>query len=124
MLYVVKIMDFSGLGSGGRRLPIFIPKMKEFATSLISIMQKPYCEHDAMFVILNTPYVFRMVFSIISLLLTPKQKAKVTLLGNTSDPSVRKKLFDIVPSGMLPQELGGELQSIQGVYPPRAGSET
>merc|ERR1712048_344821 len=86
-------------------------------------MQKPYCEHDAMFVVLNAPFVFRMVFSVISLLLTPKQKAKMTLLGNTSDPSVRKKLLDIVPPNTLPQELGGELQSIQGIYPPRAGSD-
>merc|ERR1712187_151781 len=100
------------------------PQMKEFATNLISIMQKPYCEHDAIFVVLNTPFVFRVVFNVISLLLTPKQKAKMTLLGHTSGPSVRNKLFDIVPPCMLPQELGGELHSIQGVYPPRAGSET
>merc|ERR1712187_292355 len=88
-------------------------------TNLLQTMQKPYCEHDAMYLRLNTPLIFRVVFSVISLLLTTKQKNKMTLLGNTSDAKVRAKLLEIVPASMLPKDLGGERETVENMYPPR-----
>jgi len=111
-----------GLGTGGRKVPMFVPKMKEWMGNLTQTMQKPYCEHDAMVLILNAPFVFRIVWGFMSMILTAKQKAKVMMLGSTSDAKVRERLFDVVPASMLPRDLGGELPTLQNVYPARDDS--
>merc|ERR1719195_2297899 len=80
-------------------------------------MQKPYCEHDAVFVILNAPFIFRIFWAFLSMILTARQRAKFLMLGSTSDARVREKLFSIVPASSLPKDLGGELPTVQNVYP-------
>lgn len=117
MVYLIKIMDMHGLGSDGRKAPIFVPKMKEFLMGLLQTMQKQYCEHDALFVVVNASLMFRMVFGVISAILTSRQRSKVRILGNPVDASVRAKLLDIVPASLLPKEIGGELPSLEPLYP-------
>jgi hypothetical protein len=123
MLYMIKVLDMNGLGTEGRKIPIFVPKMKDFLLQMIQTMQKPYCEHDACFVVLNAPYIFRLVWGVVSIILTTKQKGKVMLLGNTSDKKVSDRLLQLIPASMLPRDIGGERQGLQNIYPPTPGSE-
>jgi len=89
----------------------------------VQMMQKPYCEHDACFVIINAPIIFRMMWSVMSLVMTAKQKSKVRILGNTSDKVALDKLLQLVPPSMLPQDIGGERQGLQNIYPPTPADE-
>merc|ERR1712032_873303 len=109
MLYIVKIVDLDGLGKEGRKVPIFVPKFKTFLFGILHMLQKPYCEHDAAILIVNAPFVFRLVWGMVSLILTEKQKTKFILLGHTSDPNVKAKLLRLVPKSILPVQLGGDL---------------
>ncbi|CAK0851024.1 unnamed protein product, partial [Prorocentrum cordatum] len=123
MLYVIKVLDLNGMGSDGRKVPIFVPKMKEFLIGMMQSMQHPYCEHDACFIMLNAPFVFRLVWGVFSLMMTAKQKSKVIMLGSTSDKKALDRLLQLVPASMLPQELGGERRGLQNLYPPAPASE-
>merc|ERR550537_921693 len=97
--------------------------MKEFLTQMLNVMQKPYCEHDACFVVLNAPFVFRMVWGVMSVLLTAKQKSKAKIMGNSSDAKVRAQLLEMAPANLLPKDLGGDVEGIEYTYPPRPATE-
>merc|ERR1712032_1623561 len=89
MLYIVKIVDLDGLGKEGRKVPIFVPKFKTFLFGILHMLQKPYCEHDAAILIVNAPFVFRLVWGMVSLILTEKQKTKFMLLGHVSGEAMQ-----------------------------------
>lgn len=122
MVYVVKALDFAGLGEDGRKLPIWVPRMKSFMTTILQSSQKCYCEHDAAFLVLNTPLVFRILAGMVTWLFSAKQKAKIRILGTSSSESVRASLNQIVPVQFLPVEWGGD-NIIQGVFPPPTDAE-
>jgi len=117
LMMLIKVVDMGGLGTDGRKIPIFVPKMSAWLGNSLKIMHKCYCEHDAMVLVLNAPFVFRIIWAFLATIVTAKQRSKLTILGSTSDAAVRKKLFHFVPAGVLPKELGGKLPSLQNVYP-------
>jgi len=78
---LIKVADFDGLGMGGRKFPMLVPKMRGWLGNVLQSMQKPYCEHDAMVVMLNAPFVFRILWTFVSVILTAKQTSKIMMLG-------------------------------------------
>mmetsp|Transcript_15014 Transcript_15014/g.43267 ORF Transcript_15014/g.43267 Transcript_15014/m.43267 type:complete len:324 (+) Transcript_15014:43-1014(+) len=117
IVYCVKVMDFKGLGGGGRKLPMFVPEFKAWLQGLITSMQKHYCEHDTLFLLLNTPWIFRTIFGLMKLLLTKRQMSKIRVLGDASTDEVRGALCQMVPKGLLHAEYGGPVQRLVGFLP-------
>mmetsp|Transcript_128618 Transcript_128618/g.274415 ORF Transcript_128618/g.274415 Transcript_128618/m.274415 type:complete len:365 (+) Transcript_128618:87-1181(+) len=123
MAYVIKVLDFRGLGADGRKLPIFVPGFKDFMSEMLKSQQKNYCDHDALFVMLNTPFAFRAVFAVIKLLLTKRQVAKIRILGDASKADVRQQLADLIPEDRLPLDYGGSLEEAPGAFPLHSAAE-
>jgi len=117
MIYVIKFADFRGLGSDGRKLPIFVPDFKSMMQNMIKQMQQYYCEHDSLFVIVNTPFVFRAMFAVIKVLLTKRQSSKIRMLGDTSSADVVAGIKEVIQDDVLPTEYGGKLARVVGAFP-------
>jgi len=117
MVYCVKVADFKGLGGGGRKLPIFVPEYKAWFQNILQSMQKHYCEHDTLFLVLNAPWIARTMFGIMKLLLTKRQVSKFRVLGDASTAEVRGALDQMVPQRLLHVEYGGPVQRLVGFLP-------
>lgn len=117
MVYVVKVADMQGLGEGGRKLPIFVPKFKSFLADMLAAMQRNYCESDVHFLVINAPFLFRVVFPVVKLMLTKKQVAKFVFLGDTKQPDVQRAFGEHVPSHLLPGLYGGPVHTLPGLLP-------
>mmetsp|Transcript_63507 Transcript_63507/g.206297 ORF Transcript_63507/g.206297 Transcript_63507/m.206297 type:complete len:408 (+) Transcript_63507:14-1237(+) len=123
MVYVVKVADFNGMGSEGRKLPIFVPEMKAFLMEMLKGMQKFYCEHDACFLLVNTPFAFRMIFSVLKYVLTKRQASKMRVLGDSSQADVLANLKLYVPEDRMPTLYGGPVQALPGMFPFKTEAE-
>eukprot|EP00747_Dinoflagellata_sp_TGD_P135737 gnl/TRDRNA2_/TRDRNA2_175482_c0_seq1.p1 gnl/TRDRNA2_/TRDRNA2_175482_c0~~gnl/TRDRNA2_/TRDRNA2_175482_c0_seq1.p1 ORF type:complete len:320 (+),score=51.64 gnl/TRDRNA2_/TRDRNA2_175482_c0_seq1:67-1026(+) len=117
MVYCVKFSDFAGLGAGGRKLPFFVPEFKSFITQMVSQMQQNYCEHDSLFVLVNTPFAFRAMWSVVKALLTKRQSSKIRMLGDTSSADVVASIREVIQDNVLPTEYGGKLARAVGAFP-------
>jgi len=113
----MKFSDFAGLGAGGRKLPIFVPEFKNFIQQLTTQMQQNYCEHDSLFVLVNTPLAFRAIWAVIKVLLTKRQSSKMRILGDTSSAGVVASIREVIQDNVLPTEYGGRLKSAVGAFP-------
>lgn len=82
-------------------------------------MQTPYCEHDSLFLVLNAPWVFKVIFAIMKVILSKRQSSKVYLLGDTSTKEVKDKLSNLIPIDLLPQRYGGNKVILPGAWPIR-----
>mmetsp|Transcript_20704 Transcript_20704/g.47898 ORF Transcript_20704/g.47898 Transcript_20704/m.47898 type:complete len:136 (+) Transcript_20704:1-408(+) len=85
--------------------------------NMLKAMQKNYCEHDTLFVMLNTSWVFRTAWTVVSALLTKRQSAKVKILGDSTSNEVRLTLSRIVPADLMPAEYGGPVKRLIGFLP-------
>lgn len=117
MVYVVKMSDFKGLAEGGRPLPVFVPEFKSFLTDWLKLTQKYYCDHDSLFLLVNTNMMFRAMFAVVKLILTKRQTSKIRVLGDASQASVQATLREYVPDACLPVAYGGRSQGAAGAYP-------
>ncbi|CAE8739480.1 unnamed protein product, partial [Polarella glacialis] len=90
MTYVIKVADMKGLGSDGRKLPIFVSEMKNFMFGMLKEFQTNYCEHDALFIVVNAPFVFRVLYAVVKLVLSKRQISKMRILGDSSQPDIQK----------------------------------
>lgn len=117
MVYCIKVADLRHLGEDGRRLAIFVPSFMAFFHGTIKAMQQNYCDHDSMFVLLNTPWIFRTAWGVIKKLLTKRQVSKFRILGDTRTKEGRAALLDIVPENLLHTEYGGPVRRLPGFLP-------
>lgn len=115
LVYRIGVYDFSGLGEG-RPLPIFVPAFQQTLTQWIKAGQR-YCEHDAAYVMINTSPIFRAMISAIKLALTKRQNAKIRVLGDVRQASVRAKLEEYVPQDLIPAVYGGRLKQAINAFP-------
>lgn len=117
MVMVIKVADFQGLGEGGRSLPIFVPAFRGYHTGLTHTLQRFYCEHDALFALVNTPFVFRAVLSVMRVIMTKRQQSKLRVVGSTDSADVRATLLKMLSAKTMPTEYGGSRVSIPCVFP-------
>ncbi len=121
--YLIKIMDFDGLGEDGRGTPLFVSEVRNFMPSALKDMSHNYPDHDAAFIVLNSPWIFKALFGLVSVALTARQKSKFHIVGKSSDPDVKQLLLEHVKSEHLPVEYGGTLTEIKNVFPVRSKAE-
>jgi len=117
MVYAVKVCDFRGMGSDGRSLPIFVPKFKSFLIgTLMKCLTHHYCEHDSLFIVVNTPMAFRAIFQVAKVVLSKRQVSKFRIVGDTSNPKTREILEQVI-SNKLVTEYGGQVAKAPGAFP-------
>eukprot|EP00931_Biecheleriopsis_adriatica_P006316 TRINITY_DN107732_c0_g1_i1.p1 TRINITY_DN107732_c0_g1~~TRINITY_DN107732_c0_g1_i1.p1 ORF type:complete len:396 (+),score=74.59 TRINITY_DN107732_c0_g1_i1:47-1234(+) len=116
MVYVIKVADFGGMGCDGRKNPIWVADYKNWLFDMMKPMQKYYCEHDALFCVLNAPWIFRAMMAVMSLVMTARQKAKMLVLGDTNTKDVQASLREHVDDTMLAIH-GGSMPGAIGAYP-------
>jgi len=118
MVAVIKLNDFKHMGSSGRKMPFLVPVFRSFIMEMLDNDKKHYCEHNALFVVLNAPLLIRMLYSATSrLVLTERQMSKIRVLGDTCDQKVRARLLTMIPADVLTVECGGNLRHAPGALP-------
>jgi len=118
--YVVKMIDMKGSGEDGRQSFLWWDrKYSDFILKRITpLAQHHYCDHDSMFVVVNAPRLFSVMWNAVKYVLTERQRSKFKILSSSSEPSNQKVLMQVWPKEHLPLEYGGSLVSIERVYPP------
>merc|ERR1719221_1550383 len=58
-------------------------------------------------VVINTPWIFRTVYAVVSSMLTQRQKAKLRMFGSVKDKGVLADLHATISPELLPASLGG-----------------
>merc|ERR1712137_491556 len=111
---VIKLLNFAGLGN--HRLPIFVPEFRHLLTTYSPIVMKHYCEHDILYVMVNTPFIFRVVWTFASALMTHRQRLRVCVARAAECKAL---LHKHISTNNLPESLGGSKAKIRFVtdYP-------
>lgn len=118
MIGVIKLCDFEGLGSSGRKLPLLVPAFRQFMKELQATAGLYYCEHTKMYLALNTPRIFRMLFALLSKIgVTQRQLSRINVFGKSSDPQVQTRLLELIPADVLLTSYGGNLTVVPRVFP-------
>ncbi|KAG8860575.1 cytosolic factor, phosphatidylinositol/phosphatidylcholine transfer protein [Tulasnella sp. 330] len=78
-------------------------KVKDYVSQASSIGQNEYPECMGKFYIINAPFMFSTVWSLIKPWLDEVTVAKISILGSDYKP----KLLEQIPADNLPEELGG-----------------
>jgi len=116
MVCVVKLNDFT-IGKSYRKLPFFVAAFRKFLTELLEGDNKYYCEHNALFLVINAPRLLRMIFAAARMVMSERQISKIRVLGETSAKMVRDQLLEIVPTENLMVAYGGNLAKAPGAFP-------
>jgi len=115
MLYTVKIIDMKNLGN--EKLPIFVSEIRNFAkTNMPQIMSK-YCEHDILILVLNAPFVFRMVWAFASALMAKRQARRMRLMADSSSSEAQEFLKSLAPASVWPEAIGGARKAVPLCFP-------
>jgi hypothetical protein len=105
------IMDMKGVGVTK------IPSVYGYLKSVSSISQDHYPERLGKLYIINAPWGFSSVFSVVKGFLDPITVAKIHVLGS----GFEKELLSQVPAENLPKEFGGKCQCEGGCQYSDAG---
>mmetsp|Transcript_27377 Transcript_27377/g.63897 ORF Transcript_27377/g.63897 Transcript_27377/m.63897 type:complete len:415 (+) Transcript_27377:94-1338(+) len=87
MLYSIKVMDMQGLGK--EKLAIFVPELRKFAQTHVSKIMQHYCEHDILILVLNAPFVFRVIHTFAQAIISKRQAARMKVFGNSTSAEVQ-----------------------------------
>jgi hypothetical protein len=93
-------MDFKGVGLWKA------PQVYGYLQKASAVSQNYYPERLGKMYIINAPWGFSSVFSVVKKFLDPVTVAKIHVLGST----YQKELLDQVPQENLPMEFGGTCQ--------------
>lgn len=122
MAYAVKLFDSAGWGEGGRQTLVNADKRwYDFVLKRqTGIASKFYCDHDAMFIGLNCPFSATLVWKVVRLFLTERQRSKAMIVGDIRKASKLSEVTEVWPLEFLPREYGGKLSKLDCVWPPPA----
>lgn len=128
--YSIKIIDMGQLGK--EKIPIFVSEIRDFAKKNVPPIMAMYCEHDIKILILNPPFVFRVVWAFAKNLLSKRQADRMQILSDPSSASSQALLRSFLtrsatgPGGILAEEtyerlappcLGGTLTHVPLAFP-------
>merc|ERR1712137_132108 len=114
MAQVIKLINFAGLGN--HRLPILVPELRHLVSTYAPLAMKYYCEHDILYVMFNTPFIFRVLWTFVSAIMSRRQRLRV-FVGKTAECKV--VVHEHILPNILPESLGGANANIRFVtdYP-------
>jgi len=108
MCYVRKFMDLGGLSTN----PFMVAPVKTLVLTGLKAMGIDYCDGDDRYVLLNTPVIFDILFPIVKLFYTKRQRNKFHSINMTEI----NKHCEVVPKGQ-----GGPSETVVDdfLYKPR-----
>mmetsp|Transcript_497 Transcript_497/g.1254 ORF Transcript_497/g.1254 Transcript_497/m.1254 type:complete len:387 (-) Transcript_497:23-1183(-) len=115
MLYTIKVIDMRNLGK--EKLPILVPEIRHFAQTNVKPIMNMYCEHDILIMILNAPFVFRMVWAFASSLLSKRQQARVKVFSDALAAEPQAMLKSLAPLEVWPEVIGGARTVVPNTFP-------
>lgn len=92
-------------------------KVKDYVSAASSIGQNNYPETMGNMFIINAPYLFSTVWSLVKPWLDPATQAKIHILGK----NYQKELLEYIPAENLPANLGGKCNCAGGCSLSNAG---
>jgi hypothetical protein len=94
----LNIMDVKGIS-----LKLITKESQRMMKKLTSITQDNYPETMGNMVIINAPYIFKMIYSLVKPMLSPRTQSKIIVLGSR----YMDKLLEFVDIECLPKKIGG-----------------
>jgi len=116
MLYTIKVTDLKDLGK--ERIPIFVSEIRTFAKTNVPGLMSMYCEHDILIMIVNTPFIFRVLFAFASTLMSKRQVERVKPFSDVMAKEPQDLLKALLAPDDLPTNLGGRRENVQMAFPP------
>lgn len=115
ILYSIKIIDLNQLGK--ERIPIFVPEVRNFAKTNVPSIMSMYCDHDILIMIVNTPFIFRIVWAFASNLMSKRQQARVKTFSDVKSKDAQELLKAVSQPNDLPPALGGTRSVVPLTFP-------
>eukprot|EP00915_Cephaloidophora_sp_WS-2016_P005546 GHVH01007369.1.p1 GENE.GHVH01007369.1~~GHVH01007369.1.p1 ORF type:complete len:182 (-),score=25.90 GHVH01007369.1:145-690(-) len=99
MCYLFKFMDFGGLVEN----PMANRHSRTFMKTMSAYMSNDYCDCDKMFLAMNTPTIFNLIFAVMKVFLSARQRSKMQVM------KADEKIELYMPSNQssLPPTFGG-----------------
>lgn len=98
ILTTTVILDLDGLG-----MKHLTPTVQTFMQSIFRIDQDYFPEHLGHMYIINAPFIFRSIWSLVKPLLDERTVKKISFLGS----NYQQVLLEAIPSENLPRQYGG-----------------
>jgi len=113
MCYMRKILDMTGLSVN----PLQFSGIQGLSKSMIKIMGIDYCDGDDQFVMVNAPWIVDIIFPIVKMFLTKRQKTKFFAINES-------EIETHVRASCIPTSRGGKYKpSIDVLYNQLSPSE-
>jgi len=96
MCYMRKICDLTGLSVN----PFKYTGMLSLKTNTSNLMANDYCDGDDSYVMMNAPWIFDVIYPLMKLFLTPRQKKKMIMIEQDDLPKY-------VRPSCIPRAVGG-----------------
>merc|ERR1711988_496528 len=94
-----------------------------FAMGIAKAMLQNYCEHDKMFIFINSPFYFKFAMAIFKPLLSKRQIEKFCIAGDMKKPEGKDMLTKHIGSSCALKCYGGDLEALPGYFPPPGEEE-
>lgn len=94
----LNIMDVKGIS-----LKLITKESQRMMKKLTSITQDNYPETMGNMIIINAPYIFKMIYGLVKPMLSPRTQSKIIVLGSR----YMDKLLEFVDIDCLPKKIGG-----------------
>eukprot|EP00930_Biecheleria_cincta_P058023 TRINITY_DN4388_c0_g1_i1.p1 TRINITY_DN4388_c0_g1~~TRINITY_DN4388_c0_g1_i1.p1 ORF type:complete len:280 (-),score=47.66 TRINITY_DN4388_c0_g1_i1:20-859(-) len=115
MCYVVKVADMTNLGR--ETLPIFVPEIRKFAQTNASAIFSLYPEHDILILVLNAPFVTRILLAFGSALMSKRQASRVKVFSDAKAAEPQALMKHLLPPSLWPQSVGGSRTKVELAFP-------
>ena len=94
----LNIMDVSGIS-----LKVLTKESQRILKAVTGFTQDNYPEMMGNMIIINAPYIFKVIYNIIKPMLSPRTQSKITVLGTR----YLDKLLEYVDAECIPEKIGG-----------------
>ena len=111
MCYAVKIVDFDGMRE--KKNPVFMTETRHLMKFMMTQFSGNYCDHDSLFLLLNTPTFFSVIWGVVKLFMSERQRRKVSIVDT---PTSNELLRTVLPTSCLPSRFGGTTSPADDIY--------
>ncbi|KAH0476954.1 MAG: hypothetical protein KVP17_002781 [Porospora cf. gigantea B] len=111
MCYSVKVVDFDGMRE--KKNPVFMTETRHLMKFMMAQFSGNYCDHDSLFLLLNTPSFFGVIWTVVKLFMSERQRRKVAIVDT---PTSNELLGTLLPTACLPSRFGGTTCASDDLY--------
>ena len=89
----------------------------QFASNYLKLFHAYYPEFLGLEAMINVGGTFKVIFSMLSPMVSARTLSKILILGDSDDVVVQNQLLGIFPKRILPVQYGGEKVNIKNIFP-------